>query len=190
MSILLRRVSFPCHRLRYFSGTAIHCLKDGETASLTRKITSEDLKVFGDLVEDHNPVHFQPGGGGDVIVHGTLLLGIVSGLMASTLPGPGTVLTNMTANFVSPCPCPSTVEVRVVLGRVRKITKAEFVVENKEKGEVVVKGEVSCLLNTEQLNQKVNSSTPTLNKEKVQTNSCSNIHSCTSLRSVHVPYFI
>ena len=56
MSILLRRVSFPCHRLRYFSGTAIHCLKDGETASLIRKITSEDLKVFGDLVEDHNPV--------------------------------------------------------------------------------------------------------------------------------------
>jgi len=188
MSILLRRVSFPCHRFRYFSGSANHCLKDGESASLIRKITSEDLKVFGNLVEDHNPVHFQPGGGG--IVHGTLLLGIVSGLMASKLPGPGTVLTNMTANFVSPCPCPSTVEVRVVLGRVRKITKAEFVVENKENGEVVVKGEVSCFLNTEQLRQKVNFSTPSLDNEKLQTNSCSNIHSCTSLRSVHVPYFI
>eukprot|EP00092_Neocalanus_flemingeri_P019462 GFUD01021083.1.p2 GENE.GFUD01021083.1~~GFUD01021083.1.p2 ORF type:complete len:158 (+),score=56.13 GFUD01021083.1:56-529(+) len=137
---------------RSFSNTSSNLLKDGDSASLVRRITCEDLKVFGDLVGDHNPVHFRDDGDSrGVVVHGTLLLGIVSGLMASTLPGPGTVLTSLTANFVKPCPCPTTVEVRVVLGRVRRVTKAAFTVENMEKGEVVVEGEVSCFLSKEQL---------------------------------------
>merc|ERR1719209_1077912 len=143
-----------CLPVRNLSLSRPICLNDGERASLVRKITTEDLKLFGGLVGDHNPVHF-PADGGDAIVHGALLLGLVSGLMATTLPGPGTVLTNISANFVSPCPCPTTVKVEVVLGKVRKITKAEFIVENKEKGEVVVKGEVSCFLSKHQLQKKI-----------------------------------
>ena len=142
-----------CLQVRNLSLSRSLRLKDGEKASLVRNITIEDIKVFGNLVEDHNPVHF-PADGGDAIVHGTLLLGLVSGLMATSLPGPGTVLTNITANFVSPCPCPTTVKVEVVLGRVRKITKAEFSVENIEMGEVLVKGEARCLLSKEQLHKK------------------------------------
>ena len=142
-----------CLQVRNLSLSRSLRLKDGEKASLVRNITIEDIKVFGNLVEDHNPVHF-PADGGDAIVHGTLLLGLVSGLMASSLPGPGTVLTNITANFVSPCPCPTTVKVEVVLGRVRKITKAEFSVENIEMGEVLVTGEARCLLSKEQLHKK------------------------------------
>ena len=142
-----------CLQVRNLSLSRSLRLKDGEKASLVRNITIEDIKVFGNLVEDHNPVHF-PADGGDAIVHGTLLLGLVSGLMATSLPGPGTVLTNITANFVSPCPCPTTVKVEVVLGRVRKITKAEFSVENIEMGEVLVTGEARCLLSKEQLHQK------------------------------------
>ena len=154
MTKLLKCVkNFPFPR-RSFSITSSSLLKDGDSASLIRRITSHDLSVFGDLVGDHNPVHFRDDGDSeDAVVHGTLLLGLVSGLMATTLPGPGTVLTNLSAKFVKPCPCPTTVEVKVVLGRVRRITKATFTVENMEKGEVVVEGEVSCFLSKEQLQQ-------------------------------------
>jgi len=73
--------------------------------------------------------------------------------MATTLPGPGTVLTSLSSKFIKPCPCPTTVEVKVELGRVRKITKASFTIVNKDKREVVVEGEVSCFLSKEQLQQ-------------------------------------
>jgi len=159
MSKLLGAVKNLSLPVRNFSLTAQAHLKEGDTASLIRKITSEDLKVFGDLVGDHNPVHFNAGDDNvGTVVHGTLLLGLVSGLMATSLPGPGTVLTNMTSKFVKPCPCPTTVEVKVVLGRVRKITKADFTVKNMDKGEVVVMGEVSCFLSREQLQQQTNES--------------------------------
>lgn len=154
MSRLTRAAKSLTQHGRSFSSTAQNLLKTGDTASLVRKITSKDLRQFGDLVGDHNPVHFK-----DVddvegaVVHGTLLLGLVSGLMATTLPGPGTVLTSLSSKFIKPCPCPTTVEVKVVLGRVRKITKASFTIENKDKGEVVVEGEVSCFLTKEQLQQ-------------------------------------
>lgn len=141
---------------RSFSITSIRWMKEGDGASLVRKITSQDLRVFGDLVGDTNPVHFPGDHGGDeqdAIVHGTLLIGLVSGLMASSVPGPGTVLTNLTVKFVKPCPCNITVEVKVVLGRVRKVTKATFMVTNLEKGEVVLEGEVSCFLSKQQLLQ-------------------------------------
>ena len=151
MSRLTRAAKSLTQHGRSFSSTAQNLLKDGDTASLVRKITSKDLRLFGDLVGDHNPVHFKDGEG--AVVHGTLLLGLVSGLMATTLPGPGTVLTSLSSKFIKPCPCPTTVEVKVVLGRVRKITKANFTIENKDKGEVVVEGEVSCFLTKEQLQQ-------------------------------------
>ena len=78
-------------------------------------------------------------------MHGGLLLGLVSGVMASSLPGPGTVLANIQARcynilpawhycyftlthprFQQPCPYPAEVEVIVRLGRVRRLTTAQF----------------------------------------------------------------
>ena len=79
-------------------------------------------------------------------MHGGLLLGLVSGVMASSLPGPGTVLANIQARcynilpawhyyyyftlthsrFPQPCPYPAKVEVTVRLGRVRRLTTAQF----------------------------------------------------------------
>ena len=74
---------------------------------------------------DLNPVH-------EEIVHGTTLLGLVSGVMASRVPGPGTVSSSLSAKFVSPGLHPSTVEVVVELGRVRRITTGHFILRDKE----------------------------------------------------------
>ena len=40
------------------------------------------------------------------------------------------------------------------LGRVRKITKVSFLIENKDSKDVILKGEASCLLQKEQLATK------------------------------------
>ena len=113
-------------------------------ARVTRLITREDVKQYGELVGDHNPLH-------EEIVHGTFLLGLVSGVMASRVPGPGTVLTSLTSKFESPCFYPTTVEVVVELGRVRRLTTAHFTLQDKDSQKVIVRGEASCYLSKEQL---------------------------------------
>ena len=62
------------------STTRADWLKEGDTARVTRKITKEDVAEYGELVGDHNPVHKD-------IVHGTFLLGLVSGVMARWCDG-------------------------------------------------------------------------------------------------------
>ena len=128
-------------------------MKEGDSTSITRSISREDLKAYGELVGDLNPIHFCEGDS-DPIVHGTYLLGLVSGLMASKLPGPGTVLTNIDASFLKPCPCPVSLEMCVILGKVRKVTTAQFSVKNVINGDILVQGNVKCLLNKDQLNLK------------------------------------
>ena len=126
------------------STTGAHLLRDGDTATVKKVIKREDVAEYGELVEDNNPVH-------EDIVHGTFLLGLVSGVMASRLPGPGTVLTSLSVKFIRPCRHPATVQVVVEVGRVRKITKTQFRVEDSDTQEVLVRGEASCYLSPDQL---------------------------------------
>lgn len=146
---MLRSFKSPVRHLWRQSGACLSTsradyLKDGDTVRVTRVIRREDVAEYGEVVGDHNPVH-------EDIVHGTFLLGLVSGVMASRLPGPGTVLTGLSVQFVKPCQHPATVQVVVELGRVRRITKTQFTVEDKHTQEVLVRGEASCYLSKDQL---------------------------------------
>jgi len=66
-------------------------LQEGDTASLSRTITKEEVLQYAELTGDFNPVHLGDDKD-DGLVHGALLLGLVSGLVATRLPGPGTQL--------------------------------------------------------------------------------------------------
>ena len=91
--------------------------------------------MYAELVNDHNPIH-QPGVDEDRpgMVHGTYLLGLVSGLIASTVPGPGTILTGLEVMVQSVCPYPITVEV----GKVGKLTKTSFTITNKFTSDLIL----------------------------------------------------
>ena len=62
---------------RVISTSARNCLKEGDSASVVRTITRGEVTQYADLVDDHNPVHLAEDHKG--IVHGTHLLGLVSG---------------------------------------------------------------------------------------------------------------
>lgn len=106
------------------------------------------MRQYAELSGDVNPVHLAETGG---IVHGTLLLGLVSGLVASRLPGPGTKLTGIQARFLEPCPVDAGVVVTVSLGRVRKLTQAHFSIVNFWSGEKLVEGEATLYLTADML---------------------------------------
>lgn len=126
-------------------------LKVGDVATLTKTITTEDIKKFAEVSGDTNPLHldqefinnqttFQ-----NVIVHGAHLNSLVSSLIGTVLPGPGTVVVRQDLHFPSPCYAGETVEVTVNLTSLRKISTVNFCCL-ATKGKVVLKGSAQLVL--------------------------------------------
>ena len=80
-------------------------LEVGQAAEAVHVIAAKDIEAFGHAVGDLNPVHFDeayaaetPFGGR--IAHGMLAGGYISALIASELPGPGSIYNGQTLDFL------------------------------------------------------------------------------------------
>ena len=103
----------------------------GQTASETILITPEMISGFADVTGDHNPLHTDPAYAeprfGGVIAHGVLLVGHFSALLATKLPGPGSVARSLNVRFKSPAKPGDEVRIEVkIVKLVPKIRKAEL----------------------------------------------------------------
>jgi acyl dehydratase len=90
----------------------------GDTFSLTRFISKEDVQGFADVTGDDNPLHVDEeyAAGtrfGHTVVHGVLLLGIVSKVLGRDYPGHGSIAVSISAKFLRPVPVGSEVEIQV-----------------------------------------------------------------------------
>ena len=111
---------------------------------ITRVIRDKDVKAYAELTGDDNPVHFQ---GEESIVHGTYLLGLVSSVMGTKCPGPGTKVLELTSKFVKPCLVGTEVKVEVNLSEKRKISLATYKVSDVQSQDTVfVQGTARLLL--------------------------------------------
>lgn len=68
----------------------------GETASLVRTVSSDDIKLFAAVSGDVNPAHLDADYAatdifGHVVIHGIWTAGLISTLLGTRLPGPGTI---------------------------------------------------------------------------------------------------
>lgn len=82
-------------------------LKVGDTASITRLFTDEDVRLYADLSTDHNPVHLDEDFAkqtqfGQRIVHGMLVSSLFSALLGEHLPGHGTIYMSQNIQFKVP----------------------------------------------------------------------------------------
>ena len=80
-------------------------LEVGQAAEASHLIDAPQIEAFGHAVGDLNPVHFDeeyaattPFGGR--IAHGMLAGGYISALIASRLPGPGSIYNSQTLDFL------------------------------------------------------------------------------------------
>lgn len=85
----------------------IEDLAVGQSASLTKVVTMDDIVKFAEVSTDVNPVHLDPAYAATtpfkgVIAHGMLSVGLISAVMANQLPGPGTVYMGQTLKFRRP----------------------------------------------------------------------------------------
>ena len=88
-------------------GFFIEDLKIGQKDEIERKITEKDIDDFSKLTGDNNPVHTNPEFAKQTIfkkkvAHGFLSASLISTVIATKLPGPGSIYLNQTIKFLAP----------------------------------------------------------------------------------------
>lgn len=82
-------------------------LKIGDTASLRRSFTDEDVRLFAQVSSDHNPIHLDEAYAAQTqfkhrIVHGALVSSLFSAVLGEQLPGHGAIYMSQSAQFKAP----------------------------------------------------------------------------------------
>lgn len=116
--------------------------KAGDVVKITRTITQKDLDNFSEVSGDHNPIH-KSGQDRPAIVHGAFLNSIVSGVIGTRLPGPGTEVISQIFFFPNKCYPDKEIEVEVQLKDTRKIMK--IVYKCVQEGKIVFDGEARVI---------------------------------------------
>lgn len=80
---------------------------EGDSASISKTITEEDVKIYSNLSLDTNPVHLDAEYAsqtrfGKRIAHGLYVAGLISAVIGTKLPGPGAIYSNQTLRFLRP----------------------------------------------------------------------------------------
>lgn len=128
-------------------------LKPGDTAEITRTVTDDDIRKFADLIGDDNSVHLDDEYArrtrfGRRIAHGMLGASLVSAVLGTRLPGPGTIYLSQTFKFTAPVYPGDEVTARATVKAVKEgkpIVTLETVCTN-QRGETVLAGEAVVLV--------------------------------------------
>lgn len=90
-----------------FNDTKALVVHVGARATRRFHITQESVTAFGNIIDDHNPIHSDPeaakaAGFPSTICYGMFAGSLFSGLMAQELPGPGTIYLSQNLRFTAP----------------------------------------------------------------------------------------
>ena len=103
----------------------------GDSHEWTRVITKEHVQKFAEVTGDDNPLHVDAEYAAKhsrfdrPIVHGVLLLGLISKVLGRDFPGHGSIAVGISCRFLRPVPVGS--EVRVQIKVSEKIEKNKHV---------------------------------------------------------------
>lgn len=82
-------------------------IKVGDSASFRKTITEADVTLYAGITGDLNPAHIDETFARESIfkeriAHGMLSAGLISAVLGTRLPGPGTIYIGQTLNFLAP----------------------------------------------------------------------------------------
>lgn len=124
----------------------------GQSASVSRTITAEDIETFAELSGDRNPIHFDEEYAaktrfGQRIAHGMLSAGLISTVIGMHLPGPGAIYLSQELKFLRPVLIGDTITATATISAT--IPEKRILVLTTEctnqRGESVIKGEAKIL---------------------------------------------
>ncbi|MBM3302142.1 MAG: MaoC family dehydratase [Deltaproteobacteria bacterium] len=89
------------------SGKTIEELRVGDRAEFTKTISESDVYLYAGVTGDVNPAHIDEEYAKKTffktrIAHGMLLGGLISAVLGSRLPGPGTIYISQHLDFLAP----------------------------------------------------------------------------------------
>jgi len=121
-------------------GKTIAELKIGDKAQFQKTITETDVYLFAGISGDNNPVHLN-----DLeakksifkerIVHGMLTASLISAVLGTKMPGPGTIYLGQNLKFIKPVKFGDTIlaEVEVIeIIETKNIVKLSTICYNQE----------------------------------------------------------
>jgi len=126
----------------------INNLKVGDSASLSKTFTEEDVIHFANISTDTNPIHLDKRFAADSVfghrvVHGILIASLFSALIGVKLPGEGTIYLGQSLRFIAPVSIGELVTASVEIVHIRKdkpvVTLRTLCMNSKE--QIVVDGE-------------------------------------------------
>jgi len=132
------------------TGKTINELKIGERAAFSKTVSESDVYLFAGITCDFNPAHVnQPYAEKTFfkarIAHGLLVAGFLSAVMASQLPGPGTVYIGQELHFAAPVYIGDTVTAQVEIlsidGDANRVTLKTTC--RNQNGETVIDGQAT-----------------------------------------------
>ncbi len=102
------------------NGVCFEDLRPGDTASTGKTITEADILLFAAVSTDTNPVHLNAEAAAgslfrERVAHGMLSAGLISAVLGTRLPGPGTVYLSQTLRFRAPVRIGDTVTATVTV---------------------------------------------------------------------------
>jgi len=133
-------------------------LKIGDSAELTRTLKPEDIELFAVMSGDVNPAHVDAEYASSdmfhkVIAHGMWGGALISAVLGTELPGPGTIYLNQNFSFRRPVGLGDTVTIRVSVAQ--KSAEHHHVtldcVCTNQNGETVIEGQAEVIAPTEKV---------------------------------------
>lgn len=144
--------------MQYIENRTYDEISVGDTATLVRDLGAKDIELFAVMSGDVNPAHVDTEFAKSdmfhkVIAHGMWGGSLISAVLGTELPGPGTIYLKQSLSFLKPVGLGDRVTVRVTVKE--KIDEAHRLILAcdciNQKGEVVIDGEAEVIAPTEKV---------------------------------------
>ncbi|GER08472.1 phosphate acetyltransferase [Iodidimonas muriae] len=144
--------------MQYIENKTFDEIEVGQSAELVRTLKAEDIELFAVMSGDVNPAHVDAEFARSdpfhkVIAHGMWGGALISAVLGTELPGPGTIYLNQSLSFRHPVGLGDKVTVRVTV-REKKPEKKRLILDClclNQDGETVIKGEAEVIAPTEKV---------------------------------------
>ncbi len=129
-------------------GKTVEELKIGETAEFTKTITEHDVYAYAGITGDFNPAHINEVYAEKTffksrIAHGMLSAGLISTIIGTQLPGPGSIYLKQEIKFTAPVRFGDTITARAEvtdIASTKNRVRLKTVCTNQD-GDKVIDGE-------------------------------------------------
>lgn len=147
--------------MNYLTNKIFDEIKIGDEAKLTHVLNKRDIQLFAIMSGDVNPAHVNPEYAKNDIFHAIVGHGMWTGALISTvlgtkLPGPGTIYLSQSLKFVLPVIIGDKITIKVTV--IKKYIRKPILILNcicyNQKKKIVVTGFAKVLAPTEKISLK------------------------------------